>query len=247
MGKVMVSMIAGAAATLVATGATWAQPLVVTSQRFTFELPGQASQFLEPATQGTVDRNATFTQNLSGAFGGTGTLQTTGTARGSTSWTPTTISWSAEATIANSILEPFEVDDYAEVGLRAQMITEVRFQISAALQVQITRGPAITSGTGPDFLADVSLPRLFPLDSSGEPIINQGMIIDYGDPARTLQPGEYLARIRSAAIYVTSLGNAPAAGSSSVADSATLVVVPGPGSLTFASVITLFAARRRRR
>jgi hypothetical protein len=80
MGKVMVSMIAGAAATLVATGATWAQPIVITSHRFTFELPGQASQFLEPATQGTVDRNATFTQNLSGAFGGTGTLQTIGTA-----------------------------------------------------------------------------------------------------------------------------------------------------------------------
>lgn len=244
--NVGIAGITAIAASLATIAPALAQPLVVTSQRFTFQLPGQSAQIVEPATPGPTERNASLTQTINGGFGGSGIVETSGTARGTTNWTSTSITWSAEATISNSILEAFELDDYAELGVRAQVITEVRFQILESLQVQLTRSNATGTSSGSDFLNDFGQPYIYPLDSLGEPIMSQGILVGFSDPAQTLLPGNYLARIRSAAIVVTTLGNAPVAGSASTSDGATMVVVPGPGTLALLGSLSVVATRRRR-
>jgi hypothetical protein len=244
MGKTIRSVIMGV---VVATsGGAFAQPIVVTSQRFTFRLPGQAEEVVQPVMPATIDRAGTLTQTLVGGFGGDGTVRSDGTARGSANWTSTTISWSAEATIANTIVEAFEVDDYAEYAARAQVISEVRFQVQQAIEVQLTRANASGTSSGFDFLSDFGLPYLYPLDAQGEPIVGEGVVIGFSDPSRVLQPGAYLALVRSAAITITAFGNAPTAGTATITDGATLVVVPAPAATSLGIVSVVLVARRRR-
>ncbi|GEM_PF-1433096 len=222
------------------------QSLVVMSQRFTFQLPGQAIEVVQPLMPAVIDRNGSLTQTLNGGFGGAGTVLTSGTARGTASWSASSVSWSAQATIQNSILDTFEQDDYDSIGLRAQVITEVRFQVLEVMQVQMTRIGANGTSSGSDFFSDFGRPFVLPLDALGEPIPGQGFEVGLNDPARELLPGMYVARVRSAAIVVTSLGNPPVSGSATIVDGATLVVVPAPGTAGLVMGLGLLAGRRRR-
>lgn len=242
------SHLIASSALLCLSGQLLAQPLLVTSQRFTFRVPGQADEVLTPSTQGLFERTGSLTQGLAGSFGGEGTLQTDGVARATTSWTANSLAWSSNALLQNTILDPFEVDDYSPIGLRAQVITEVRFQLLDALEVQLTRTGTALTNSHPDFLNDLTAPVLFPLDSLGEPITSQAIPIGTNDPTRILQAGSYLVRVRAAAIVVTSFGNAPVAGSSNTIDGAILTIIPAPAPVgTLLGLLGATIARRVRK
>ncbi|MFO0857908.1 MAG: hypothetical protein U0640_11190 [Phycisphaerales bacterium] len=224
--------------------------LQVISQRITLNYPQSAQEILQPTTFGTVSRQGQYTDTvLGGSAGGSGTIQIAGSATATTSWDGSLLSWTNHTYINCQVLDPFELDDYAEVSQQARTRVELRFDVTSPITVLAMRSPLLFGqNSGAQAFCNFSLPSVRAVDSQGQVIQNSGFIIDsLAGEQYTLEPGSYVALLTSQSLFLSgSFGSPPSAGEATVIDGASLQIVPAPATIACLAGAGLLAARRRR-
>ena len=237
------------AAVLFCSSASLAQ-LEVISQRITLNYPQSAQEILQPTTFGTVSRQGEYTDTvLGGSAGGSGTIQISGSATATTSWDGSLLSWTNHTYINCQVLDPFELDEYAEVSQQGRTRVELRFDVTSPITVLATRSPLLFGqNSGAQAFCNFSLPSVRAVDSQGQVIQNSGFIIDsLAGQQFTLTPGSYVALLTTQSLFNSgAFGSPPTAGEATVIDGASLQIIPAPTTLAFLASAAMLTARRRR-
>lgn len=239
-----------ALAFLATSQAAYGQAWQVISQYIELQAPSRVGRIIFDTEQATNLHSGTDLIQLAGDPTGQGLIQIDGSARVTTAWDTSAISWSTRTTIDSLIWDMFEPATYEPISLQATTLLELRFEVFEPIQVQLTRTPNPSiSDTSPNDSAysQLSPSTLVMVDQFGFPIDGTLITIN-GSETRSLSPGMYLATLNAASYFSSGAsGGAPIEGTSTLIDGGRIQIVPTPGVFATALIATTFAMPRRRR